>query len=116
VIRFGEATLSPADSDLRDGPYERYLLVIWTGEMHLTQEAMADKPLLGPDGFYGSPQRPLVDWLGDLDSAANSCNHGLAVGRVLITWMSQARELNPRGGPCSFGIIQSVTVPMEPLG
>jgi hypothetical protein len=27
-------------TDLKDGPYERYLLVIWTGEMHLTQEAI----------------------------------------------------------------------------
>ncbi|WP_457092783.1 hypothetical protein [Microvirga sp. P5_D2] len=25
-------------TDLKDGPYERYCLVIWTGEMHLTQE------------------------------------------------------------------------------
>jgi hypothetical protein len=27
-------------TDLKDGPYERYLLVIWTGEMHLTQEVI----------------------------------------------------------------------------
>jgi hypothetical protein len=29
---------SPAD--LKDGPYERYLLVVWAGEMHLTKEAI----------------------------------------------------------------------------
>ncbi len=29
-------------TDLKDGPYERYCLVIWTGEMHLTQEVIRD--------------------------------------------------------------------------
>ena len=27
-------------TDLKDGPYERYCLIIWTGEMHLTQEVI----------------------------------------------------------------------------
>lgn len=27
-------------TDLKGGPYEKYLLVIWTGEMHLTQEVI----------------------------------------------------------------------------
>lgn len=29
-------------TDLKNGPYKRYFLVIWTGEMHLTKEAIRD--------------------------------------------------------------------------